>query len=81
MLPRPETVLQEIPTALPAQSRTGWLELSQPARRCLVCLLWHLGGGRLSGEPTSEPETAVRVTNGKQGAGATQHRPGCRASS
>src|SRR6266542_6720857 len=30
---------------------------------------------------TSEPETALPLTNGKQDAGAAQHRPGCRASS
>jgi hypothetical protein len=37
--------------------------------------------GDITEPAISEPETALPLTNGKQGAGAAQRRPRCRASS
>src|SRR5262249_35306052 len=57
--------------------RTG---RDRPAR-----FVWRVYVGTWEGEGSrasiSEPETALPLTNGKQGAGSAQRRPGCRASS
>jgi hypothetical protein len=50
-----------------------------PSRPVFVCRVyfgpWEEEGSRA----TSEPETALPLTTGKQGAGAAQHRPRCRS--